>query len=90
EGRECRTLRATGMNWIGIDKPAEPVEASARIRYRDRESQCIVEPAEDDAVTVSFQKPKNAVAAGQAVVFYRGDEVLGGGTISGVINTQQT
>lgn len=90
EDLECRTLRATGMNWIGIDRPAEPVEASARIRYRDRESQCIVEPAEDDAVTVSFPKPKNAVAAGQAVVFYRGDEVLGGGTISGVINTQQT
>ncbi|NTU92689.1 MAG: tRNA 2-thiouridine(34) synthase MnmA [Chlorobiaceae bacterium] len=87
---ECLALRATGLNWIGIDRPEEPVEASARIRYRDRESRCLIGPAEGDAVTVSFPTPKSAVAAGQAIVFYHEDEVLGGGTISGVINTLKT
>lgn len=86
---QCLRLKAGGMNWIGIDQPETPVEASAKIRYRDRESRCIIEPSGEDAVTVSFAEPKNAVAPGQAVVFYRDDEVLGGGTISGVMTTSQ-
>jgi tRNA-uridine 2-sulfurtransferase len=84
---DCYRLGASGMNWIGIDHPTSPVEASARIRYRDRESGCVIEPADGDAVTVTFSEPKRAVAAGQAVVFYRDDEVLGGGTITGIIRT---
>ncbi|NTV02800.1 MAG: tRNA 2-thiouridine(34) synthase MnmA [Chlorobiaceae bacterium] len=82
---ECRALRAEGLNWIGIEPPAEPFEASAKIRYRDRESRCTVEPQNDGSAIVSFSEPKSAVAAGQAVVFYRGDELLGGGMISGVV-----
>ncbi len=79
---ECHSLSATGMNWIGIDRPTAPLEATAKIRYRDRASRCLIVPEAGDAVTVSFPEPKSAVAAGQAVVFYHGDEVLGGGTIS--------
>ena len=86
---ECPALRAEGLNWIGIDPPSAPFEASAKIRYRDRESRCIIEPTEKGAVTVSFPEPKSAVAAGQAVVFYRDDEVLGGGTITGIIKRSQ-
>lgn len=87
---ECRALRAEGLNWIGIDQPTEPLESTARIRYRDHESRCLIIPEAGDAVTVTFPEPKSAVAAGQAVVFYRGDEVLGGGTISGLPDHQQT
>lgn len=84
---ECHTLIAAGLNWIGIDPPSGPVEATAKIRYRDSEGACTIEPLDDDTVKVSFPEPKNAVAAGQAVVFYREDEVLGGGMITGVIKS---
>jgi tRNA-uridine 2-sulfurtransferase len=84
---ECHALTATNLNWLGIDCPESAVDAFAKIRYRDPESRCIIEPTGDDAVKVSFPEPKNAVAAGQAVVFYRNDEVLGGGMIAGVLNT---
>ena len=86
---ECRTLRADGFNWIGIDPPSEPVEAAAKIRYRDREGRCIIYPQGDGSAIVTFTEPKSAVAAGQAVVFYRGDELLGGGMITGVVRTSQ-
>ena len=81
-----RTIIASGINWIGVDKPEAPLEASAKIRYRDRETPCTIEPLDADRATVSFAEPKNAVATGQAVVFYRDDEVLGGGIISEVVH----
>jgi len=82
-----RTIFASGINWIGIDKPEAPLEASAKIRYHDKESPCTIEPLDDNRATVSFREPKNAVATGQAVVFYRDDEVLGGGTITEVFHS---
>jgi len=81
---ECRSLIATAMNWSGIDAPDAPFETEARIRYRDRQSACTVEPMDDNRARVSFREPKQGVACGQAVVFYDGDKVLGGGIISEV------
>ena len=55
-------------------------EVTAQIRYRHRgvKAQLI---ARDAAVELSFEEPLDAVTPGQAVVFYRDDEVLGGGWI---------
>jgi tRNA-specific 2-thiouridylase len=82
---ENRTIVASAINWIGIDKPEAPLEASAKIRYRDRETHCTIEPLDNEQASISFREPKNAVATGQAVVFYRDDEVLGGGIITEVV-----
>jgi len=81
---ECRSLTASSMNWIGIEPPFSAFETAARIRYRDRETPCSVEPLDRNEVKVAFLAPKHAVTPGQAVVFYRSDEVLGGGIISTV------
>ncbi|ACD91089.1 tRNA (5-methylaminomethyl-2-thiouridylate)-methyltransferase [Chlorobium limicola DSM 245] len=78
---ECRALTASGLNWIGIEAPSSPFETAARIRYRDKESPCTVEPIGGNKATVTFETPKHGVTPGQAVVFYRSDEVLGGGFI---------
>jgi tRNA-specific 2-thiouridylase len=80
EGLQRRELFASAVNWIS-GGPAGPVEVEARIRYRGREERAVVTPLEDDAVQIEFDRPQRAVTPGQAVVFYRGDEVLGGGTI---------
>ena len=83
---ESQSLVASGLNWIGIEKPSHPMEALGKIRYRDNESPCTIEPVDYDNVAVSFSSPKNAIASGQAVVFYRDTEMLGGGFISQVIH----
>lgn len=74
-------LVASGLNWIGIERPEQPVTVNARIRYRHQETEAIVTPLDGDTANVEFSVPQPAITPGQTVVFYRGDEVLGGGTI---------
>ncbi len=74
-------LLATGLNWIN-DAPGPAEELIAKIRYRHPGVKCRVRQT-DNGVEVKFDKPEKAVAPGQAVVFYSGDEVLGGGWITG-------
>lgn len=82
---ESRKILVTGLNWTGIEKPCTPLNASAKIRYRDAQTPCTIEPMRDESVSITFEIPKNAVASGQAAVFYRNDELLGGGFISGIV-----
>lgn len=73
-------LEAEQVNWIA-ERPAGPFEADVKIRYRGSETPAVVEPVGWDRARVEFRVPQTAVTPGQAVVFYTGDEVLGGGTI---------
>lgn len=72
-------LLARAVNWIP-ERPDGPFEASVKIRYRGEDVPAVVEPRGTGA-RVEFRSPQPAVTPGQAVVFYDGDEVLGGGTI---------
>ena len=74
-------LDASGCNWISGDVPGAPLRVTARIRYRQPEQPCTVTATGPDTVHVSFETPQRAITRGQAVVFYEGDTVLGGGTI---------
>ncbi|MBK8010079.1 MAG: tRNA 2-thiouridine(34) synthase MnmA [Deltaproteobacteria bacterium] len=75
-----RGLVARGASWIS-GRPATPVRVTARIRYRDRGTPATVHAVDEDRVRVEFDRPAFAVAKGQAVVFYQGVEVIGGGWI---------
>lgn len=77
EGRE---LVARELSWVGTP-PAGPLVCGAKIRSRSPEAEALVIPLEDGRVKVAFAEPQRALAPGQAVVFYRDDEVLGGGWI---------
>jgi len=72
---------AAGVNWVAFDEPTEPVRAEVRVRYRHEEAPAIITPLEGVRVRVRFDEPQRAVTPGQATVFYRGEEVLGGGWI---------
>lgn len=76
-----RDLTASGVNWIAGTPPAVPLRAQAQIRHRHQAADALVTPLEQDRVRVVFETPQTAVTPGQAVVFYQGDEVLGGGWI---------
>jgi tRNA-specific 2-thiouridylase len=73
-------LRASGMNWL-ITPPGETVSCSAKIRYRHPAAPARVTPLPDGSAQVDFEDPQSAITPGQAVVFYNGDRVLGGGWI---------
>jgi tRNA-specific 2-thiouridylase len=78
-------LTARKLNWISGKVPREPITATAKIRYKSKETKAVLS-FRNDSVDVHFAQPQKAVTPGQAVVFYNVDEVLGGGVIdSGAI-----
>ncbi len=72
---------ASKTNWIVFDEPKETFKTFARIRYRHQEAPALVTPLADGRVKVEFEEPQRAITPGQAVVFYDGDIVVGGGWI---------
>jgi len=72
---------AAGVNWIAFDNPAEPVRADVRVRYRHTAAPATITPLPDARARIVFDEPQRAITPGQATVFYRGDEVVGGGWI---------
>ncbi len=75
------SLLASHVNWISGQAPAAPVRCAAKTRYSQVEAPCTAYPLPDGGLRVVFDQPQRAITAGQAVVLYDGDEVLGGGTI---------
>ncbi len=76
------TMWALEINYVSGEEPEDPIEITAKIRYKSPEVEATLYPQGNDAV-IRFHRPQRAVTPGQAVVFYNGDEVLGGGRISG-------
>jgi tRNA-uridine 2-sulfurtransferase len=81
EALERGMLTASRVNWIAGETPSEPIRAHARIRYRHKEALATITPLGDDRAEVVFDDSQCAITPGQAVVFYDGDDVLGGGWI---------
>jgi tRNA-specific 2-thiouridylase len=79
-----RGLMAERVNWIS-GRPKEPFEAEVKIRYRGEPARAVVVPEGGDRAAVEFRTPQRAVTPGQSVVFYSGDEVVGGGTITSAV-----
>jgi tRNA-specific 2-thiouridylase len=86
-GREedlmARSLQADRVSWTSA-APAGPMRCDAKIRYRTPAATALVEPLTDGRARVTFEQAQRAITPGQAVVFYDGDQVLGGGVIAGV------
>ena len=81
EALYSRALTAKELNWMAFDTPPDSFRASAKIRYRHAEQPCTVKVLPGGRVAVEFDEPQRAATPGQAVVFYHGDTVLGGGVI---------
>ncbi len=75
-----RWLTAGPVHWISR-VPDLPVRLQAKTRYRQADQDCKVSRGENGGVLVTFEAAQRAVTPGQAVVFYDGDECLGGATI---------
>jgi tRNA-specific 2-thiouridylase len=77
---ERTTLTASGVNWI-LDAPGEALPVDAQIRHRHEAAPASVRSLGDGRAEIVFDTPQIAVTPGQAVVFYSGDLVVGGGWI---------
>lgn len=77
-----KNLTCDQLHWISGNAPTTPLECTAKIRYRQQDQQCTVtQTADPKQALVSFSTPQWAITPGQSVVFYNGDECLGGGII---------
>lgn len=76
-------LYANRLNFMSIETLDEPMEVMAKIRYNHKGSRAVIELVDEDIVKVTFEEPQRAITPGQAVVWYDGDIVVGGGTILG-------
>lgn len=74
---------ANDINLISVDKIDKPMRVKARTRYNMKEQPATVVQLDEDTVKLVFDEPQRAIAKGQALVFYDGDIVVGGGTITG-------
>jgi tRNA-specific 2-thiouridylase len=77
----ARGLKATGVRWIAFAARFKRLRCSIQVRYNQAPVPAIVEPGQDATAMVRFDRPLRAVTPGQAVVFFHGDRVLGGGWI---------
>ena len=77
-------LRATRVNWIAGSAPKTPLEVGVKSRYKSQETPATLYPG-GETVEVRFHEPQRAITPGQAVVFYSGEAVLGGGFIEGAL-----
>jgi tRNA-uridine 2-sulfurtransferase len=84
------SLLATDLNWISIPELREPIEVEAKIRYKAPAAKAKIIPLDNSeqirgaigsVVRVEFEEPQRAITPGQAVVFYQGNIVVGGGKI---------
>ena len=77
---ERTTLTASGVNWMA-GAPDGALRVSAQIRHRHQAAPGTARVLGDGHAQMTFDAPQTAVTPGQAVVFYDGDTVVGGGWI---------
>jgi tRNA-uridine 2-sulfurtransferase len=74
-------LHSQSFHWITPLEDNFPISCTAKFRYRQQDQQVEVTPLGRHGICVSFKEPVKAVTPGQAVVLYKEDQCLGGGTI---------
>ncbi len=85
EGLFSVGLTAEEVNWVSGEPCGAELIVRSKVRYRHDGVESILMPVGGDGAVVRFRRPERAITPGQAVVFYRGDEVVGGGWIEGRI-----
>lgn len=74
-------LYAGNLNFMSVEDIDGDVVVDAKIRYSHKGSRCTIRKVDSDTLECIFDEPQRAITPGQAIVFYDGDYVLGGGTI---------
>jgi len=78
---ERLTLTASRVNWTSGIEPADWQRVAGQIRHRHAAAPARTRALDGGRAELIFDEPQTAVTPGQAVVFYDGEEVIGGGWI---------
>ncbi len=70
-------IRAKDLTWVAEEPGHYPFSCTAKVRYRQQDTECTL----SESGNVVFKDPQRAVTPGQSIVFYQGDQCLGGGII---------
>ena len=81
-----KTLLTRNINLIALDKIDSPIRAEVKIRYTHKAKPATVRQSDDDELHIEFDEPQRAITNGQAAVIYDGDLIIGGGTITKVLD----
>ena len=83
-------IRVDAVNWISGSRPLDSDGITARIRYRSPEVGITITPTAENGALVYTAEPVRAATPGQAIVFYKGETVLGGGIIETTVSAPST
>jgi tRNA-specific 2-thiouridylase len=83
ESLYAKTLTADHLNLIACESLETPVRLGVKTRYLQKEQSALVRQTGPGTIRAEFREPQRALTPGQAAVFYDGDIVVGGGTITG-------
>ncbi len=86
DGEDVYTSRAlcSDVNYMAVPDFKGLGTIAAKVRYGGKEYPCVIDEEKDGRASCTFLEKARAAAPGQAIVFYKGERVLGGGTITGV------
>ena len=79
------TLTAIDLHWVAEQAPPLPYRCTAKTRYRQQDAPCTIHTLDDKHYKVVFDDPQWAITPGQSIVFYQGEECLGGGIIQSYV-----
>lgn len=74
-------LVCTQLHWIDDHVPTKPLKCTAKTRYRQLDTPCLIKPSNNNKYQIEFEIPQRAITPGQSVVFYQEQVCLGGGII---------
>lgn len=76
-----KEIMLKSINWLSSTKPRFPLKVKTKVRYRHKMALSVISQRKKGRYKLQFKKAQRAITPGQSAVFYKRDQLLGGGII---------